>query len=100
MDATKEACGECRSMEQIFEEYKAFCKLHPNTELNKKLNKIFWITLIVGALLFLAMYICDYLGAYKWMLGISVPKRPPVPYIHKVGNQLGKLPISTLSELW
>ena len=38
MDATKEACGECRSMEQIFEEYKAFCKLHPNTELNKKLN--------------------------------------------------------------
>ena len=30
----------------------------------------------------------------------STPKRPPVPYIHKVGNQLGKLPISTLSELW
>ena len=72
MDSTKEAYGECRSMEQIFEEYKAFCKLHPNTELNKKLNKIFWSTLIVGALLFLAMYICDYLGAYKWVLGISV----------------------------
>ncbi len=72
MDSTKETCGECRSMEQIFEEYKAFCKSHPKTELNKKLNKIFWITLIVGALLFLAMYICDYLGAYKWMLGISV----------------------------
>ena len=26
--------------------------------------------------------------------------RPPVPYIHKVGNHLGKLAISTLSELW
>ena len=25
---------------------------------------------------------------------------PPVPYIHKVGNRPGKLPISTLSELW
>ncbi len=30
----------------------------------------------------------------------STPKRPPAPYIHKVGNQLGKLSISTLSELW
>jgi len=30
----------------------------------------------------------------------STPKRPPAPYIHKVGNQPGKLPISTLSELW
>ena len=30
----------------------------------------------------------------------STPKRPPVPYIHKVGNQPGKLSISTLSELW
>ena len=29
----------------------------------------------------------------------STPKRPPAPYIHKVGNQLGKLSISTLSEL-
>ena len=26
--------------------------------------------------------------------------RPPVPYIHKVGNPPKKLPISTLSELW
>ena len=30
----------------------------------------------------------------------STPKRPPAPYIHKVGNQPGKLSISTLSELW
>ena len=30
----------------------------------------------------------------------STPKRPPAPYIHKVGNQLGKLSISTLLELW
>ena len=30
----------------------------------------------------------------------STPKRPPAPYIHKVGNQPGKLFISTLSELW
>ena len=30
----------------------------------------------------------------------STPKRPPAPYIHKVGNQPGKLAISTLSELW
>jgi hypothetical protein len=30
----------------------------------------------------------------------STPKRPPTPYIHKVGNQLGKEDISTLSELW
>ena len=29
----------------------------------------------------------------------STPKRPPAPYIHKVGNQPGKLSISTLSEL-
>ena len=30
----------------------------------------------------------------------STPKRPPAPYIHKVGNQPGKLSISTLLELW
>ena len=30
----------------------------------------------------------------------STPKRPPAPYIHKVGNQHQKLSISTLSELW
>ena len=30
----------------------------------------------------------------------STPKRPPVPYIRKVGNPPKKLPISTLSELW
>ena len=30
----------------------------------------------------------------------STPKRPPAPYIHKVGNHPGKLSISTLSELW
>ena len=30
----------------------------------------------------------------------STPKRPPTPYIHKVGNHPGKLFISTLSELW
>ena len=30
----------------------------------------------------------------------STPKRPPTPYIHKVGNQLGKEDISTLSEMW
>ena len=30
----------------------------------------------------------------------STPKRPPAPYIHKVGNQPEKLSISTLSELW
>ena len=30
----------------------------------------------------------------------STPKRPPAPYIHKVGNQPGKLFISTLSEWW
>ena len=30
----------------------------------------------------------------------STPKRPPAPYIHKVGNLPGKLSISTLSELW
>ena len=29
----------------------------------------------------------------------STPKRPPVPYIHEVGNQPEKLSISTLSEL-
>ena len=72
MDSAKEACGECRSMEQIFEEYKAFCKSHPKTELIKKLDKIFWITLFGGVTLFLAIYICDYLGAYKWVLGISL----------------------------
>ena len=30
----------------------------------------------------------------------STPKRPPDPYIRKVGNPPKKLPISTLSELW
>ena len=30
----------------------------------------------------------------------STPKRPPAPYIHKVGNRPEKLSISTLSELW
>ena len=30
----------------------------------------------------------------------STPKRPPAPYIHKVGNQPEKLSISTLLELW
>ena len=30
----------------------------------------------------------------------STPKRPPAPYIRKVGNPPGKLSISTLSELW
>ena len=48
------------------------------------------------------------LGNY-WLLKIvamqmnypkSTPKRPIAPYIHKVGNQPGKLFISTLSELW
>ena len=71
-DSTKETCEECRSMEQAFEEYKAFCKSHPKTELNKKLNKIFWVTLIVGCNLILAMKICEYFGAYRWVLGISL----------------------------
>ena len=30
----------------------------------------------------------------------STPKRPPAPYIHKVGNCPGKFSVSTLSELW
>ena len=30
----------------------------------------------------------------------STPKRPPAPYIHKVGNRPGKFSVSTLSELW
>lgn len=72
MDSTKETCGESRSMEQVFEEYKNFCKSHPKTELNKKLNKIFLVTLVVGCILMLAMKICEYFGAYRWLLGISL----------------------------
>ena len=37
---------------------------------------------------------------FKIVYSKSTPKRPPAPYIHKVGNQFGKLSISTLSELW